>query len=1197
MEFHLSRPARERYEFDRDLLKSEGELKPPDPIAVHELVGRMNQRLGQQGRGVKPGHLFALVLIQQILHKVVQLYQKRVMPDVFDKAEDWLTQQLTDERVQGTMRRFGEHYTPLKVFKGERQLGMFMREPYEDRPGRHMLLEQMLLVFLANINPAAMTTRGLYDDRELTARDDYLKHIWTLESFFAAQPTFGPGGVSLFELLAAPAKESPESLLGQLEYIRKHWAEILGEDFIRALLLAEDLVREDDRMPWKPSQGQGPDLEYLKLLASRAMFANATAEPERFSPDTDWMPRAVVLAKSVYVWLDQLSKKYNRSIRKLDEIPDEELDLLAKWGFTGLWLIGLWERSAASRTIKHLRGNIDAVASAYSIYDYRISGDLGGDAGLEKLKERAQKRGIRLASDLVPNHMGLDSRWVREHPDWFIQLDHPPYNVYQYNGPDLSGDPGIDLRIEDGYWHQTDAAVVFRRVDKHSGHTRYIYHGNDGTSMPWNDTAQLNFLIPEVREAMIQLILHVARQCSIIRFDAAMTLTKKHYQRLWFPEPGTGGAIPSRALFGLTREQLDQAMPVEFWREVVDRVAAEVPDTLLIAEAFWLLEGFFVRTLGMHRVYNSAFMNMLKLEENAKYRTVIKNILEFDPRVIQRFVNFMNNPDEDTAVAQFGKGDKYFGVCLMMATMPGLPMFGHGQIEGLTEKYGHEYQRAYYDERPDDDLVRRHEREIFPIIRQRHLFSGAEHFLLYDVYRDSGEVDENVFAYSNGYGDARSLVVFHNRYAETAGWIQTSAAFSVADGDARKLIRKTLGEGLGLRGDANLFYVLKDRITGLEYLRRGADLLAHGLFVQLRAYQYQVFTEFREVWDDAEGRWSKLAEMLGGRGVPSLDREYKRVYLAPLINAFERFATADTFRALLFTEEQEPESATAAGAIVKEPEEVKPPASPVYDFIEKARPFLEQARRYGGGTRSVDDALADLETMAEAVLRLAHPEELLPPEGKNNHRDLRDTLIRVIPERRETDARFWRVMCGFLCVWGATRLHAENETSVPAAKRMDDWLLAEALERTFIQLGANDAEANREVETVRAAVTHGNVARTFDAPRRFAGMIAVLDDPCVHYLIGCHSYGGAVWYHRESLDELLRLLFVLTLLDVHTNVKLTAALQEKRIADAFTAIRQIFDLSAISEYQIERFRLLLGYAGQKKKAESGKQKEENKHSH
>ena len=53
---------------------------------------------------------------------------------------------------------------------------------------------------------------------------------------------------------------------------------------------------------------------------------------ERFSIDRDWMPRLVLLAKSTYVWLDQLSKQYGRAIGRLDEIPDEELDRLARLG-------------------------------------------------------------------------------------------------------------------------------------------------------------------------------------------------------------------------------------------------------------------------------------------------------------------------------------------------------------------------------------------------------------------------------------------------------------------------------------------------------------------------------------------------------------------------------------------------------------------------------------------------------------------------------------------------------------------------------------------------------------------------------------------------------------------------------------------------------------------------------------------------
>ncbi|WP_243689091.1 alpha-amylase family glycosyl hydrolase [Geotalea toluenoxydans] len=264
--------------------------------------------------------------------------------------------------------------------------------------------------------------------------------------------------------------------------------------------------------------------------------------------------------------------------------------MLSRWGFTGLWLIGLWERSPASQRIKQISGNPDAFSSAYSLYDYVIANDLGGDEALANLKERCRQRGIRLASDMVPNHTGIYSRWTVEHPDWFVQLDYPPYPAYSFNGPDLSFSSEVSLNIEDGYWTKTDAAVVFKHYDHRDGRTRYIYHGNDGTSTPWNDTAQLNYLLPQVREAVIQTILHVARQFPIIRFDAAMTLAKKHYQRLWYPQPGHGSGVPSRSEHGMSREEFDAAFPVEFWREVVDRVAAEAPGTLLLAEAFWLME-------------------------------------------------------------------------------------------------------------------------------------------------------------------------------------------------------------------------------------------------------------------------------------------------------------------------------------------------------------------------------------------------------------------------------------------------------------------------------------------------------------------------------------------------------------------------------------------------------------------------------
>ncbi|HEX6399184.1 MAG TPA: alpha-amylase, partial [Actinomycetota bacterium] len=432
----------------------------------------------------------------------------------------------------------------------------------------------------------------------------------------------------------------------------------------------------------------------------------------------------------------------------------------------------------------------------------------------------------------------------------------------------------VGMVLEDHYWDDSDAAVVFKRFDRKTGDERYVYHGNDGTSFAWNDTAQLDFLSAEVREHVIAVIIDVARRFPVIRFDAAMVLARQHIQRLGWPLPGgvSGDGIPSRAQYAISQEEFDRRMPNEFWREVVDRVAAEVPDTLLLAEAFWMLEGYFVRTLGMHRVYNSAFMHMLRDENGAGYRKLIRETLEFDPEILKRYVNFMSNPDEETALEQFGTGDKYFGVATVMATLPGLPMLGHGQVEGYAEKYGMEFRRARLEEQPDPWLVGRHQREIFPLLHRRGWFAEAHDFLLYDLVTDGGGVDESVLAYSNGTGPTRSLVIYHTRFGSTAGTIRESAPYARKSASgAKRLIRRSLGDGLGLTDDPAMFATFRDARTGLQYLRSSRELFERGLWLSLDAYQGHVFWEFDEVRDGTAGQWRRLAERLAGTGVPSLE--------------------------------------------------------------------------------------------------------------------------------------------------------------------------------------------------------------------------------------------------------------------------------------------------------------------------------------
>jgi len=595
--------------------------------------------------------------------------------------------------------------------------------------------------------------------------------------------------------------------------------------------------------------------------------ALGTPEPPRYGSDAPWMGEVVIQAKHLLVWLTQLSQRYGTPIRRLDEIPDEELHLLAQRGVSALWPIGIWRRSAASRAMKVKAGDLDAEGSAYAVAEYVVDEGLGGDAALATLRTRAGAVGIRIVTDMVPNHVAIDGRWVNERPELLLSSAHPPFKNYRYSGENFSEEPGTAIRIEDGYERGDDAAVAFERRAEDS--LQYIYHGNDGTNMPWKDTAQIDYLNAEAREAVIQEILSVARRSDIIRFDAAMTLAAQHIRRLWYPARGTEAAIPSRSEFALTDREFAKRLPREFWREVVERVERELPGTMLLAEAFWLLEGYFVRGLGMHRVYNSAFMAMLRDGKNSEYRTILRDTTAYDPELLRRYVNFLTTPDEEPAAVGFGIGDRALLAATLAATLPGVPMLGHGQWEGQRERYGMEYRAPRTNDPVSTDHVERYDCEIAPLLRARHLFAGVTDFRWFDAQSDKKAARESAYAFSNAAGSAHTLVIALNSDTAAELTIQHASpavapSSSLAGASAGPLPASTIADRLGVTERAGDVVELRDAITNSSLLVSTASLVHSGLTVRLPAFGRVVFWGVAQHHSTPSEPWGDLAAQASG---------------------------------------------------------------------------------------------------------------------------------------------------------------------------------------------------------------------------------------------------------------------------------------------------------------------------------------------
>ena len=1070
---------------------------------------KYNEKLKSEGKNnfVSAGKLHAVA----VLH---MLYQLVLTSCLRDGHMDYFPRRMQAARSSKEMMEalsFYDRMFPSPLFDEEKITGQ--ARDIED--ARSLFVHQIM-----RDNPALMKAAKPFVSPDGLVYPEGYKALMSLLSAFVKDEGRNSRIVDeddIFTFLTRPARLYPNSLEEQIRYIIEEWTDLLPESIITLLKLSLDYIREEE----KDHGFGGPPGDIP--LPDYTSFMN---EYEAFSSDSDWMPRVVMLAKCTLVWLDQLSKEYKRPITRLDQIPDRELDLIKERGFTALWLIGLWERSSASKRIKNLCGNPDAEASAYSLYDYDISYAIGGWEALENLRARCRMRGIRLASDMVPNHTGIDGRWVYEHPDYFVSQDWSPFPSYTYNGPDLSSNPDFEIKLEDHYYNRTDAAVTFRLVDKRNGKVRYVFHGNDGTTMPWNDTAQLDYLNPETREAVIQKIIHVAKNFPIIRFDAAMTLAKKHIRRLWYPRPGEAGDIAGRTTHAMSDKEFDERIPEEFWREVVDRIAKEVPDTLLLAEAFWLMEGYFVRTLGMHRVYNSAFMNMLKNQENAKYRLGVKQTLEYEPEILKRYVNFMNNPDEETAIAQFGDGDKYFGVATVLATLPGLPMVGHGQIEGYHEKYGMEYRRAYWDEKPNDYLIKEHYRRIFPLFKKRYLFSNVDNFQFYDCY-ENGNIHESVYAYANGQGSERTIVLYNNQYEAVRGNIKESVNKLVKDSDGnKKLVRTQLADNLNLTFSGKCYALFDNFSDGLTYIIPSIKLFEEGFDFSLNGYESRVFWNIREV-EDSDGTYEELYNTYRTKGIKDVRTTVRLMRLRPLFALY---------------------------AMISSDESVES----VFDIVN--------------GKCKKEDERALLLSIAETYAKLPEVFEELP-EGvreklKGFHElDAKKTvgeirkLVRIFKGKGGSSLQNWSTMEKSLPLLILSYLALKPFDKVDSIRYLmesaDELLLDHLFEKTIekIQLDSD----------VVRLMTHGSaiLLKGFEYYEEgddgLKYISKLLKDSGVRDFVKANVYQNTTWYNQENMQ----LLFLIALLSLQTRTDIDVDI-DKMLSD-------LLERENKSQYKLEEF--------------------------
>lgn len=482
-----------------------------------------------------------------------------------------------------------------------------------------------------------------------------------------------------------------------------------------------------------------------------------------------WPHQPVVYEINAWAWLTQLERKYNAKLN-LGSIPSNEWDELKDLGPDGVWLMGVWARSPAGtkisrddpelnreyRVILPDFSEADVSGSPYCIYSYVVEPRLGGRKGLAIARKELASRGLNLLLDFVPNHVAPDHPWVTEHPEFFVQGN------------------AESLRADSTAFFQTGKAIIAR--------------GRDPYFAPWPDTAQLNAFDPGLRSAVVATLNDIASQCNGVRCDMAMLMLNHVFCNTWANRVGNTPAT-------------------EYWKDVTEKVRAQNPGFMFIAEAYWDLEWELIQN-GFDYCYDKRLYDRL-VHDSAE---AVRGHMLADINYQSHMIRFLENHDEPRAAAVFPPR-KNRAAAVVLMTLPGAKLLHEGQLDGYRTRLSVHLGRR--PEEPVDPELNTFYRRLLNSVTNAALRNGT-----WELCEQEGWPDNQSF---------RNVVSW---CWETDGR-RYVIAVNLSDCKSEARIRTPWSD---LRGQTLCF---DDLLSGERYSpRNGSEIVDRGFYVELEPWEF-----------------------------------------------------------------------------------------------------------------------------------------------------------------------------------------------------------------------------------------------------------------------------------------------------------------------------------------------------------------------
>lgn len=324
------------------------------------------------------------------------------------------------------------------------------------------------------------------------------------------------------------------------------------------------------------------------------------------------------------------------------------------------------------------------------------------------------------------------------------------------------------------------------RLSTQSGE-RIFAHGRDPYFPGWPDTLQLNYANPNMQSALLLELERISSQCDAVRCDMAMLDTPEVFRRTW----------------GLDTEP--------FWPKATEIVHRLNPGFRFMAEVYWDLE-WTLQQQGFDYTYDKRLYDRLREKDARPVREHLMAGLDYQDKLAR----FLENHDEPRAAATFPLPIHRAAAIIAFLT-PGLRFFHQGQFQGKRVRISMHLCRGPAE--PLDPEVAAFYSPLILLLHDASFRDGNWQLLTCRSAWDGNETSGAFIAFCwTGPHDERRLIAVN--YADHQSQCYVTLPWT----------------DLGLHN-----WRLKDRMGTALYDRQGADLAAHGLYLDLPQWGYNVF--------------------------------------------------------------------------------------------------------------------------------------------------------------------------------------------------------------------------------------------------------------------------------------------------------------------------------------------------------------------